>query len=289
MATNKNQLRLQTIKERLEQTERDVSSNLPTDIRGDRSRIVGRALEGSAFQVRGLPTRVVPGTNMTGFQLGQDKLRKQLAELKQAGIDVNVPTLQGLFGGSAPGAIQPKPSVSGLTPPAQGGPVPVTGPVTPQGENITALQASGTITPEQAAEARALLSRSGRLPGEEVSDFAGRLDQVAGAAGQPTPGVGTSDAARPRPSVTDPQLPEIPSAPPLITDDDLSQAAVSKQEIETINREEGTTILLVEQNANLALQAASRGYVVETGEITLEDDADALMANPKIREAYLGE
>ena len=59
--------------------------------------------------------------------------------------------------------------------------------------------------------------------------------------------------------------------------------------IETINREEGTTILLVEQNANLALQAASRGYVVETGEITLEDDADALMANPKIREAYLGE
>ncbi|WP_022666681.1 ATP-binding cassette domain-containing protein [Desulfospira joergensenii] len=59
--------------------------------------------------------------------------------------------------------------------------------------------------------------------------------------------------------------------------------------IATINREEGTTILLVEQNANLALQAASRGYVVETGEITLEDKASALMENPKIREAYLGE
>ncbi len=59
--------------------------------------------------------------------------------------------------------------------------------------------------------------------------------------------------------------------------------------IETINREEGTTILLVEQNANLALQAAGRGYVVETGEITLEDNADALLKNPKIREAYLGE
>ncbi len=59
--------------------------------------------------------------------------------------------------------------------------------------------------------------------------------------------------------------------------------------IATINKEEGTTILLVEQNANLALQAASRGYVVETGEITLEDKASALLENPKIREAYLGE
>ena len=59
--------------------------------------------------------------------------------------------------------------------------------------------------------------------------------------------------------------------------------------IARINKEEGTTILLVEQNANLALQAASRGYVVETGEITLEDEAQSLLTNPKIREAYLGE
>ena len=59
--------------------------------------------------------------------------------------------------------------------------------------------------------------------------------------------------------------------------------------IAQINKEEGTTILLVEQNANLALQAASRGYVVETGEITLEDEARSLLNNPKIREAYLGE
>ena len=59
--------------------------------------------------------------------------------------------------------------------------------------------------------------------------------------------------------------------------------------IAKINKEEGTTILLVEQNANLALHAASRGYVVETGEITLEDEAQSLLTNPKIREAYLGE
>jgi branched-chain amino acid transport system ATP-binding protein len=59
--------------------------------------------------------------------------------------------------------------------------------------------------------------------------------------------------------------------------------------IETINKEEDVTILLVEQNATLALQAASRGYVVETGKITLEDTSEKLIANPKIREAYLGE
>jgi branched-chain amino acid transport system ATP-binding protein len=59
--------------------------------------------------------------------------------------------------------------------------------------------------------------------------------------------------------------------------------------IAKINKEDGTTILLVEQNANLALQAASRGYVVETGEITLEDEAKSMLNNPKIREAYLGE
>ena len=59
--------------------------------------------------------------------------------------------------------------------------------------------------------------------------------------------------------------------------------------IAQINKEDGVTILLVEQNANLALQAASRGYVVETGEITLEDEAQSLLSNPKIREAYLGE
>lgn len=59
--------------------------------------------------------------------------------------------------------------------------------------------------------------------------------------------------------------------------------------ISRINREDNVTILLVEQNANLALQAANRGYVIETGEITMEDNADKLIKDPKIREAYLGE
>jgi branched-chain amino acid transport system ATP-binding protein len=54
-------------------------------------------------------------------------------------------------------------------------------------------------------------------------------------------------------------------------------------------RESGTTILLVEQNANQALRLADRGYVMETGTITAEDRADVLLDDPRIREAYLGE
>src|SRR5256885_118363 len=58
--------------------------------------------------------------------------------------------------------------------------------------------------------------------------------------------------------------------------------------IEEINRELGLTILLVEQNANLALQISNRGYVLETGRIILEDDSAALRDNAQVREAYLG-
>ena len=60
------------------------------------------------------------------------------------------------------------------------------------------------------------------------------------------------------------------------------------QVIERINREENTTIFLVEQNANLALRIAHRGYVMENGVITLEDTAANLMANDAVKKAYLG-
>ena len=51
----------------------------------------------------------------------------------------------------------------------------------------------------------------------------------------------------------------------------------------------GTTVLLVEQNASRALQLASRGYVMDSGEITMSGDAKQLLADPKVRAAYLGE
>jgi len=58
--------------------------------------------------------------------------------------------------------------------------------------------------------------------------------------------------------------------------------------IRTINQQ-GKTILLVEQNARSALSLAHRGYVMETGRIVLQDEARALLSNPRVREAYLGE
>jgi branched-chain amino acid transport system ATP-binding protein len=58
--------------------------------------------------------------------------------------------------------------------------------------------------------------------------------------------------------------------------------------IEQIN-EAGTTVFMVEQNANMALSIADRGYVLQTGEIVLEDSSQGLLANPQMRKAYLGE
>ncbi len=56
-----------------------------------------------------------------------------------------------------------------------------------------------------------------------------------------------------------------------------------------ISQRDGVTILLVEQNANLALASSQRGYVLETGRITLSDTAANLLANDEVRAAYLGE
>ncbi|HYT80688.1 MAG TPA: ABC transporter ATP-binding protein [Actinomycetota bacterium] len=53
--------------------------------------------------------------------------------------------------------------------------------------------------------------------------------------------------------------------------------------------EQGTTILLIEQNAHMALNVAHRGYVIESGNIVLEDSCQALLGNDEVRKAYLGE
>jgi branched-chain amino acid transport system ATP-binding protein len=60
------------------------------------------------------------------------------------------------------------------------------------------------------------------------------------------------------------------------------------REIKAINAQDNTTILLVEQNAHIALRLAHRGYVIETGRIVLEDSAARLLNDPQVKEAYLG-
>ncbi|WP_041274070.1 ABC transporter ATP-binding protein [Desulforapulum autotrophicum] len=69
----------------------------------------------------------------------------------------------------------------------------------------------------------------------------------------------------------------------------LSPALVDQQFeiIENINKK-GTTILMVEQNANMALSIADRGYVLQTGEIVLDDRAENLLNDPSMQRAYLG-
>ena len=58
--------------------------------------------------------------------------------------------------------------------------------------------------------------------------------------------------------------------------------------IQRINQKQGVSILLVEKNANMALSIAERGYVLQTGEIVLNDTAQNLLSNPLMQKAYLG-
>ncbi len=60
------------------------------------------------------------------------------------------------------------------------------------------------------------------------------------------------------------------------------------EKIVEINRQQGLTILLVEQNANLALDISTYGYVLESGKIIVQDNSQVLKTNPEIRKAYLG-
>jgi branched-chain amino acid transport system ATP-binding protein len=70
----------------------------------------------------------------------------------------------------------------------------------------------------------------------------------------------------------------------------LSPIMVEKifEVIRTISAQ-GMTILLVEQNAKLALQAADRAYVMESGLVTMQGDAEQMLSDPRVKEAYLGE
>src|SRR5947208_13042 len=78
----------------------------------------------------------------------------------------------------------------------------------------------------------------------------------------------------------------------MLDEPSLGLAPMMVERIFDIIREistQGTTVLLVEQNAHMALQVASRGYVLESGEVVLEDSANRLLGNDQVRKAYLGE
>ena len=78
----------------------------------------------------------------------------------------------------------------------------------------------------------------------------------------------------------------------LLDEPSMGLAPIMVQKIFEVVREvsrSGVTILLIEQNARLALEISTRGFVMDGGVITLDGESKALLANPKVREAYLGE
>jgi len=107
-----------------------------------------------------------------------------------------------------------------------------------------------------------------------------RRNQVAGTlSGGEQQMLSTARALMARPRLLLLDEPSMGLAPVLV--EDLFET------IQGINRD-GTTILLVEQNARMALQIADRGYVLQTGEIVLSDTADGLRQDPMVQKAYLG-
>ncbi|MBD0338158.1 MAG: ABC transporter ATP-binding protein [Thermoleophilia bacterium] len=108
-----------------------------------------------------------------------------------------------------------------------------------------------------------------------------RLDQRAGTlSGGEQQMVAVSRALMARPKVLLMDEPSMGLSPLLV-----------QQNFEIIQRinGQGTTVFVVEQNANMALSIADRGYVLQTGEIVLADSAKALLENPEMKRAYLGE
>jgi branched-chain amino acid transport system ATP-binding protein len=108
-----------------------------------------------------------------------------------------------------------------------------------------------------------------------------RLDQRAGTlSGGEQQMVAVSRALMARPKVLLMDEPSMGLSPLLV-----------EQNFEIIERinGQGTTVFVVEQNANMALSIADRGYVLQTGEIVLSDTAGALLENPEMKRAYLGE
>ena len=108
-----------------------------------------------------------------------------------------------------------------------------------------------------------------------------RLDQRAGTlSGGEQQMVAVSRALMARPKVLLMDEPSMGLSPLLV-----------EQNFEIIERinGQGTTVFVVEQNANMALSIADRGYVLQTGEIVLSDTAEALLENPEMKHAYLGE
>jgi branched-chain amino acid transport system ATP-binding protein len=217
--------------------------------------------------------------------------------LKGISIEVNEGEVVTLIGSNGAGKSTTLRSISGLTPPREGS-------ITFEGEEIgeTAPQEIVQRGISQSPEGRRIFQRMTvhenlelgaylRRDSEGVAKDLGRVyklfprlkERQRQKAGTMSGGEQQMLAIG-RALMADPKLllldePSMGLAPVLVERIYETIAEISNQ---------GTTILLVEQNANFALEVSKRGYVLETGQIALADDAAALRENPEVQKAYLG-
>lgn len=217
--------------------------------------------------------------------------------LKDVDIDIYPGEMVSLLGGNASGKTTTLKTILGYV-------KPTTGTVTLDGEEVnewsTAERVGRGVT--MVPENRRLFKRmtvkenleigAYMRHGEDLSDdydrifelfprVKERLNQKAGTlSGGEQQMVAMGRALMAQPKVLLMDEPSMGLAPVLV--------AQNFEIIEKINKA-GTTVFVVEQNANMALSIADRGYVLQTGRIVLTDTAEALLENPQMREAYLGE
>jgi branched-chain amino acid transport system ATP-binding protein len=217
--------------------------------------------------------------------------------LKGISLEVEEGEIVSLIGGNGAGKTTTLRAISGLLPPRHGT-------ITLAGEDLSQYKAHQLVSQGIAMvpEGRGVFARLTVLENLEMgayhrNDKEGikkdlhemyelfprlqeRKNQVAGTlSGGEQQMLATARALMSRPRVLLMDEPSMGLAPVLV------EAIFSI--IEDINRE-GTTVLLVEQNAHMALQIANRGYVLQTGEIVLQDSAAALRRNEMVQKAYLG-
>ena len=219
-----------------------------------------------------------------------------IAALKGISLEVNDGEVVTLIGSNGAGKSTTLRSISGLTPPREGT-------IKFDGKEIgeTPPQEIVRLGISQAPEGRRCFSRMSVRENLELGAFLRRDERISGdldrvyhlfprlkerekqKAGTMSGGeqqmlaIGRALMSNPRLLLLD--EPAMGLAPVLVER--------IYETIAEINRQ-GTTILLVEQNANFALDVSKRGYVLETGSVALSDESQALRENPEVQRAYLG-
>lgn len=227
---------------------------------------------------------------------GLDVYYGAIQALEQVSLEVNEGEIVSIIGSNGAGKSTLLRAISGLVPPR-------TGSISFQGQTITGMRPDKIVQLgiSQSPEGRRIFTnmtvyenlvlgafsqKSGNLD-EEIKRVTRRFPRVVERMKQ---NAGTMSGGEQQMLA---MCRAMMSRPKLLLLDEPSMGLAPNLVKEIFNtieemHSEGTTILLVEQNAHLALEIADRGYVLETGKIVLSDSGKDLLKNPKVKEAYLG-